>query len=52
MKYESIIRRIAVLSANRQKKLARHHMRRILPHYDEMTDIEKEVVDALKLKLF
>ena len=52
MKYESIIRKIAVYSANRQKKLAKHHMKRILPYYDQMTDLEKEVVDELRLKIF
>ena len=52
MKFESVIRRIAVLTANREKNLAKHHMKRILPHYDEMTDVEKEVVDELKLKIF
>lgn len=52
MKYESIIRKIAVYSANRQKKLAKHHMKRILPYYDQMTDLEKEVLDELRLKIF
>ena len=52
MKFESIIRRIAIYSAHRQKALAKHHMKRILPYYDQMTDLEKEVVDELRLKIF
>ena len=52
MKFESIIRRIAVYVANREKSLAKHHMKRILPHYGEMTDVEKEVVDELRLRIF
>lgn len=52
MKYEAIIRRIAVLIVEKNKKLAKHHLKRILPYYDEMTDVEQEVVDALRLRLF
>ena len=51
-RFEGVIRRIAVCVVNREKELAKHHMKRILPHYDEMSDIEKEVVDELKLRLF
>ena len=51
-RFEGVIRRIAVCVVNRDKNLAKHHMKRILPHYDEMSDIEKEVVDELKLRLF
>ena len=51
-RYENVIRRIAVYAANREKAKARHHMKRILPYYDEMTDVEKEVVDELRLRLF
>lgn len=52
MKYESIIRHIAVLIVERKKNLAKHHLKRILPYYDEMADVEQEVVDALRLRLF
>ena len=52
MKFEGIIRHIAVQLANRNKASAKHHMNRILPHYNEMTDVEKEVVDALRLRIF
>lgn len=52
MKYEKAIRRIAVYSANREKALAKHHMKRLLKHYDDMTDLEKEVTDELRLVIF
>ena len=52
MRFESIIRKIAEWTVYRKKDLARHHLKRILPYYDTMTDIEKEVVDALRLRLF
>ena len=51
-RFEGVIRRIVVCVVNREKNLAKHHMKRILPYYDEMTDVEKEVVDELKLRLF
>ena len=51
-RFEGVIRRIAVCVVNREKNLAKHHMKRILPYYDEMTDVEKEVVDELRLVLF
>ena len=51
-RFEGVIRRIAVCVVNREKNLAKHHMKRILPYYDEMSDIEKEVVDELRLRLF
>ena len=52
MKFEGIIRHIAIHLVNRNKAIAKHHMKRILPYYDEMTDVEKEVVDALRLRIF
>ena len=52
LKYEGVIRHIAVCLVNREKDKAKHHIKRILPHYDDMTDIEKEVVDELRLRIF
>lgn len=52
LKFEGAIRRIAVLMANREKEKAKRHMKRILPHYDEMTDLEKEVIDEQRIRLF
>jgi hypothetical protein len=52
LKYEGTIRHIAVLLANREKDKAKHHIKRILPHYDNMTAVEQEVVDELRLRIF
>lgn len=52
MKYEKAIRKIAVYVVNREKDLAKHHMKRLLKHYDDMSDVEKEVADELRLRIF
>lgn len=52
LKYEGVIRHIAVCLANRDKARAKHHINRILPHYDDMTAVEQEVVDELRLRIF
>lgn len=51
-KYEAIIRYIGIKMINREKELAKHHMKRLLKHYDELSDVEKEVVDEQRIVLF
>ncbi len=52
MKFEIAINRVSMMIVERKKKLAKHHAKRLLKYYDEMTDIEKEVFDEIRIKLF
>lgn len=51
-KFEGVIRHIAIQLAHRNKKSAKHHLKRILPYYDQMTAAEQDVVTELRLRLF
>lgn len=50
-KFEGVIRHIAVQFVNRNRASAKHHLKRILPYYDQMTPVEQDVVNALRHRL-
>ena len=50
-RYEGVIRHIAAQVVNRNRASAKHHLKRILPYYDQMTAAEQEVVTALRHRL-
>ena len=51
-KYESIIKVIARMMVERRYESARHHIKRLMKHYDDMTDVEIEVVEELRVVAF
>ena len=51
-KFEGAIRRIGWLMLHRDYDLARHHLNRVLKHYDELTLIEQDVVTEQRLQLY
>ena len=51
-RFEGVIRLIAFRLVNRDKAAAKHHLKRILPYYDQMTPAEQDVVTALRLRIF
>ena len=51
-KFAPIIRRISFYMIDRDYKMARHHIRRIWNHMDEMTDAEQNVLREIALIAF
>ena len=51
-KYESIIKVIARMIVERRYESARHQIKRLMKHYDDMTDVEIAVVEALRTVAF
>lgn len=51
-KYENCIKAIARMMVERRYSAARHHISRLMKHYDEMTDTEIEVVEELRIVAF
>lgn len=51
-KYEDCIKAIARMIVERRYATARHHILRLMKHYDEMTDAETEVVEELRIVAF
>ena len=48
-KYEDCIKAVARMIVERRYATARHHISRLMKHYDEMTDAEIEVVEELRI---
>lgn len=51
-KYEDCIKAVARMMVERRYATARHHILRLMKHYDEMTDAEIEVVEELRIVAF
>ena len=51
-KYEATIKLIARLIIEGQYKTAQRFIKRLMEHYDDMTEVEKEVVDEQRLYAF
>ena len=51
-KYESTIKLIARLMTEGQYKTAQRFINRLVKHYDDMIEVEKEVVDEQRLYAF
>lgn len=51
-KYENIIRKISLYMVNHEYDKARHHIKRIWNHIDEMTNIESYVLRELACVAF
>ncbi len=51
-KYEATIKLIARLIVERQYKTAQRFINRIWKYYDDMTDVEKEVLEEQRLYAF
>ena len=51
-KYENIIRAISKMMTNREYNKARHHIKRIWNHMDDMTNTEQDVLRELALIAF
>ena len=50
--YENCIQAIARMMVERRYTAAKHHISRLMKHYDEMTDAEIEVVEELRIVAF
>ena len=51
-KYEATIKLIARLMTEGQYKTAQRFINRLMKHYDDMTEVEKEVIDEQRLYAF
>ena len=51
-KYEATIKLIARLMTEGQYETAQRFINRLMKHYDDMTEVEKEVVDEQRLYAF
>ena len=51
-KYESAIKAVARMMVERKYESARHHIKRLIKHYNDMTDVEIEVVEELRIVAF
>ena len=51
-KYEATIKLIARLMTEEQYKTAQRFINRLMKHYDDMTEVEKEVIDEQRLYAF
>ena len=51
-KHEDCIKAVAKMMVERRYTTARHHISRLMKHYDEMTDAEIEVVEELRIIAF
>ena len=51
-KYESIINAIARMMIEGKTETAKHHFNRAWKRYDDMTDIEKEVMDKYRYEFY
>ena len=51
-KYENTIKLIARLMTEGQYKTAQRFINRLMKHYDDMTEVEKEVVEDQRLYAF
>lgn len=51
-KYESVIKAIARMMVERRYESARHQIKRLMKHYDDMTDVEIEVIEELRIVAF
>ena len=51
-KYESVIKVIARMMVERRYESARHQIKRLMKHYCDMTDVEIEVVEELRVVAF
>lgn len=51
-KFEGIIRKIAEFMVNGETEKAKRHFNRAWKHYDEMTEIEQEVMNSHRYNLY
>lgn len=51
-KYESVINAISKMMINREYSKARHHIKRIWNHMNEMTNTEQDVLREIALIAF
>ena len=51
-KYEATTKLIAKLMTEGQYKTAQRFINRLMKHYDDMTEVEKEVIDEQRLYAF
>ena len=50
--YESVIKATARMMTERRYESARHQIKRLMKHYDDMTDVEIEVIEELRIVAF